>query len=119
MSNLNSEQLRPDLGLEVAPDQVLSPKEQEAALVRFLGSEHCARVDVLGRKVFLYTNAGKQYVLLHRAVSYLGGSGQHPIFKKRVQLPAWYKEFCVSAKSHKLPYDIRFMGIYQGRVPAA
>ena len=67
---------------------------------------------ILGHKVFVYANKGKQYILLHRAVSYLGGNGQHPIFKKRVQLPSWYKDFCLEAKKNKLPYDIRFIGVY-------
>lgn len=112
MSNLNSEQLRPDLSLDIAPDQVLTSKEQEEFLIRFLGKGNCKTIDILGHKIFLYTSKGKQYILLHRAVSYLGGNGQHPIFKKRVQLPSWYKDFCLAAKRNKLPYDIRFIGVY-------
>ena len=39
--NKDSEQIRPDLSLEVAQDQVLTPKQQQDALIRFLGKEHC------------------------------------------------------------------------------
>ncbi len=112
MSNLESEQIRPDLSLDIAPDQVLLPKEQEEYLIRFLGEKNCSIQEILGHKVFVYSANNKQYILLHRAVSYLGGNGQHPIFKKRVQLPFWYKEFCQNAKNGKLQYDIRFIGVY-------
>ena len=40
----------------------------------------------------------------------MGGTGQHPIFKKRVQLPNWFKEFC--AQTEHLEYDVRFIGVY-------
>ena len=81
-------------------------------MIRFLGEKNCSIQEILGHKVFVYSANNKQYILLHRAVSYLGGNGQHPIFKKRVQLPFWYKEFCQNAKNGKLQYDIRFIGVY-------
>ena len=58
----------------------------------------------------VYTTARKKYILLHRAVSYLGNP--HPAFKKRVQLPHWYKELCEDVKKNKLPYDVHFIGVY-------
>lgn len=112
MSNLASEQIRPDLSMEIAPDQVLTPKQQEEILKKYLGSEYCKIQDILGKKVLVYTNNQKHHILLHRAISYLGGSGQHPIFKKRVQLPYWFKEFCLEIERQKLPYDVHFMGVY-------
>lgn len=108
--NQNSEQIRPDLSLDIAQDQVLTPKQQQQALMCFLGEEHCKVQDILGHRVFTYSNAERRYVLLHRAVSYLGNP--HPTFKKRIQLPHWYKEFCESIKNNKLPYDVRFIGVY-------
>ena len=68
--------------------------------------------NLLGHRVFVYSNKGKNFVLLHRAVTYLGGNGQHPIYKKRVQLPSWYKEFCIETQEQQLVFDIRFIGIY-------
>ena len=90
--NLNSEQIRPDLSLEEAPDQVLTTKQQQECLEHFLGEKNCSVQNLLGHRVFVYSNKGNNFVLLHRAVTYLGGNGQHPIYKKRVQLPLWYKE---------------------------
>ncbi len=108
--NKDSEQIRPDLSLEVAQDQTLTPKQQQDALIRFLGKEHCKVQEIAGKRVFSYINNGKKYILLHRAVSYLGNP--HSIFKKRVQLPHWYKEYCEEIREKKLPYDVRFIGVY-------
>ena len=110
--NLKSEQIRPDLSLEIAPDQVLTPSQQQKELIRFLGKEKCSIIELYGKKVFLYKEGKRNYILLHRAISYLGGTGQHPIFKKRIQLPSWFKELYLQIKKDKLNYDIRFIGIY-------
>ena len=114
--NQDSEQIRPDLSLDIAQDQILSPKQQEEQLVKYLGEKNCAIKQIADKRVFVYTTNGKQYILLHRAVHYLGNP--HPIFKKRVQLPSWYKSFCEDVKRKRLSYDIRFIGIYhyQGAV---
>ncbi len=110
--NLKSEQIGPDLNKELAFDQVLSAKEQQEKLVYFLGKENCSTIELYGKKVFLYKDGRKKYILLHKAVSYLGGNGQHPVFKKRVQLPSWFKDFCNAVKKDKLSYDVRFIGVY-------
>ena len=59
---------------------------------------------------------GKKIILLYASISYLGGNGQHPIFKKRMQLPTWYKDFCI--KYCHSEYEIKFVGLYhyQGMV---
>lgn len=108
--NMNSEQVRPDLSLDMAQDQVLSPKQQQEAMIRFLGDKHCKIQEVAGKRVFTYFANGKTYILLHMAVTYLGNP--HPTFKKRVQLPHWYKEFCDYIKINNLEYDVRFIGVY-------
>lgn len=108
--NQNSEQIRPDLSLDVAQDQVLTPKQQQDAIIRFLGAENCRVQVIVGHRILTYSKEGKNYILLHRAVSYLGNP--HPIFKKRVQLPHWYKEFCDDIKKNNLSYDVRFIGVY-------
>jgi len=110
--NLNSEQIRPDLSLEVRPDQPLTQVQQREKLMSFLGREHCSIQDICGRRVFVYENEGKRFILLHRAVSYLGGTGQHPIFKKRIQLPLWFKDLCAEVEKQGLAYDVRFIGVY-------
>ncbi len=108
--NQNSEQIRPDLSLDIAKDQVLTPKQQQDTIMRCLGEEHCQIKEIAGHRILTYTNGEKNYILLHRAVSYLGNP--HPIFKKRVQLPHWYKEFCEDITKNELPYDVRFIGVY-------
>ena len=79
MSNIDSEQIRPDLSLDIAQDQVLTPKQQQEVMMRFLGEEHCNIQEIAGKKVFTYSANGKTYILLHRAVSYLGNP--HPTLK--------------------------------------
>ena len=109
--NQPSEQIRADFGLEVADDQVLrTTKQQEKALVHYLGEKSCSVETILGSKVFVYRKNGKKYILLHKAISYLGNP--HPIFKKRIQMPGSWQEFCEKAKAANLDYDIRFIGIY-------
>ena len=109
--NRPSEQIRSDFGLEVAHDQVLrSSKQQRAALTYYLGEKKCAIEEVLGRKLFVYRTNGRKYILLHKAISYLGNP--HPIFKKRIQMPSDWQEFCNEAAVANIDYDIRFVGIY-------
>ncbi|MCR5183968.1 MAG: hypothetical protein K6B46_04620 [Opitutales bacterium] len=114
--NQDSEQIRPDLSLEVAQDQVLTPHQQEEQLIKYLGKENCSIKTIIGKNVFVYSKNGTNFILLHKAVHYLGNP--HPIFKKRVQLPSWYKDFCLHIVKNKLLYDVRFIGIYhyQGAV---
>lgn len=81
-----SEQIRSDFGLEIADDQVLrTQKQQQKALVYYLGEEKCSTETILGKKVFVYKTNNKKYILLHKAILYLGNP--HPIFKKRIQMP--------------------------------
>lgn len=108
--NQPSEQIRADFGLEVADDQVLGKTQQQKALVHYLGERNCSVETILGSKVFVYRKNGKKYILLHKAISYLGNP--HPIFKKRIQIPDWWQEFCEKAKAANLDYDIRFIGVY-------
>lgn len=109
--NLPSEQIRSDFGLEVAEDQVLrTAKQQRKALTHYLGEKNCSIETILGEKVFVYQKNGKKFILLHKAISYLGNP--HPTFKKRIQMPGWWQTFCEKAKEANLDYDIRFIGVY-------
>ncbi len=110
LHNQPSEQIRSDFGLEIADDQVLSPQKQRDALTYYLGEEQCSIETIFEKKVFVYQQNGKKYILLHKAISYLGNP--HPIFKKRIQMPSWWQEFCIEASKAKLDYDIRFVGVY-------
>lgn len=100
------EQLRADLSLDIAPDQVLSPSQQRERIMYVLGKEHCSIVTLCGHKVLLYECDGKKYVLLHKAISYLGNP--HPLFKKRIQIPTYFKTLCESV----CDYEVHFIGVY-------
>lgn len=110
LHNRPSEQIRSDFGLEIADDQVLSPKKQREALTYYLGEKQCSIETILGKKVFVYRKNGKKYILLHKAISYLGNP--HPIYKKRIQMPGEWQTYCEKVKAINLDYDIRFIGIY-------
>ena len=110
--NLRSEQIRPDLSLDIALDQTLTRTQQQQTLISFLGIDHCSIENICGRTVLVYKEGEKQIVLLHKAISYLGGNGQHPIYKKRVQISPWFKQFYYDVKQQGLPYDIRIIGVY-------
>lgn len=115
--NRPSEQIRSDFGLEIAYDQVLrSSKQQRIALTHYLGESNCSVKKILNRDVFVYKTDNKKYILLHKAITYLGNP--HPIFKKRIQMPSSWQEFCNDALSVQLDYEILFIGIYhyQGNV---
>lgn len=110
--NLSSEQIDATQNVIIAEDQPLTSKRQEEYLTQFLGEQNCTKEVINGHKVFVYSNNGTKYILLHRCVTYLGGNGQHPLFKKRVQLPAWFKDLCVFVKNNCQGYDVRFLGVY-------
>ncbi|MGN1154988.1 MAG: hypothetical protein ACI4TK_02300 [Agathobacter sp.] len=78
--------------------------------MQFLGADNCSLQEIEGRRVFVYEKNGKQHILLLRSVSYLGNP--HPIFKKRIQLPDWIKEFCQRLQDIGAVYDVRFIGVY-------
>lgn len=108
--NQPSEQICSDFTVEIADDQVLSKSEQRKALAYYLGEKNCSVEEVLGTKVFVYKKNGRKYILLHKAISYLGNP--HPAFKKRIQMPSGWQAFCKKAKEARIEYDIRFIGVY-------
>ncbi len=109
--NLKSEQLRPDLSLEIDYDQPLNSKQLQLTLIECLGKENCSLEKICGYNRVCYKNKdNKKIVLLPAAISYLGGNGQHPIFKKRIQLQHIFKEVCNEGVG--MGYDVRFIGIY-------
>lgn len=111
MANLNSEQLRSDLNLEINKDQPLSTSEMIRNIKNILGEENCHIERYNNKKLLCYKHDDIVEVLLLAAVTYMGGNGQHPIYKKRMQLKKWYKEV-VNYYSRKLNYNVRFIGVY-------
>lgn len=110
--NLKSQQLRSDLSLEIDFDQVLTPSQIKEKLVFLLGEENCYNETISKREVFIYKNVHNiKQVLLFANVSYLGGNGTHPIFKKRMQLQKSFKEIVLKLENQS-DYDVKFLGVY-------
>lgn len=110
--NLKSQQLRSDLSLEIDFDQVLTPNQIKEKLIEVLGAENCSEEIIANRKVLVYLNDdGIKQVLLFANISYLGGNGAHPIFKKRIQLQMSFKNVALEV-ANKTNYFVRFLGAY-------
>ncbi|MDE6299949.1 MAG: hypothetical protein K2M10_09945 [Muribaculaceae bacterium] len=109
--NQNSEQITLDKNLIIARDQPLSPKRLRECLIDILGKEKCRVINIpVAKRVVEYTDGGKTYHLLTSACTYLGNP--HPIYKKRIQIPKWFKEYVLALRSGRPEVDVRFIGIY-------
>lgn len=107
MANIQSEQITLSLNIVDSEDQPLTKAQMVEVLYNALGRDNCSFIDVHGSKVFCYEWDGQKTILLFKAVTYLGGTGQHPVFKKRIQLSAKWKEIVNNS-----PYNVKFIGIY-------
>ena len=68
------------------------------------------RIKLFNKTVLEYTRLdGSKEILLVKSISYLGNP--HPLYKKRIQIPNWYKDFCLQAE--EIYANIRFIGIYE------
>lgn len=109
--NVDSEQITLDKHLIIAQDQPLSDKQLQECLISTLGKQKCRIIRVPARKwVLEYVDNGKVYHLLARGCTYLGNP--HPIYKKRVQLPAWFNEYVHVTNRQNPDIDIRYIGVY-------
>lgn len=109
--NLKSEQIISNLSVIIDFDDVLTKSQKFAFLVNLL-KPNCYETKILNKRVLVYhTHDKKKIILLVASVTYLGGNGQHPIFKKRIQLPKWYKEFSLNEEI-KHNYEVKFIGLY-------
>lgn len=111
MANIKSEQLRSDLSLDLDFDQPLSNKELIKKIIYVLGKDNCRVEKILGKNILIYEHDEKKEYLLLAAITYMGGNGQHPIYKKRMQLKKWYKDIFEYCKDDK-NINIRFIGGY-------
>lgn len=105
--NKNSEQLSSDLSLHIAQDEPLRNNKLLNTVIECIGSDICKTKKILGKKVIV---VGDNKILLTKAVTYLGNP--HPIFKKRMQLPTWYKDFAKLIKDSNFKYEIYLLGVY-------
>lgn len=111
--NADSEQITLDMNILVAPDQPLNEKGLHEAIMSALGQDHCRLVRIPPRRwVVEYTDeSGCVHHLLAKACTYLGNP--HPIYKKRVQLPAWFNEYAESVSLSDSDIDVRYVGVYR------
>lgn len=91
-------------------DQPLRGNALFNAIIDRLGKDDCHIERIYGNKVLVYSQNGTETILLARAISYLGNP--HPIFKKRIQIPNWFQNFCISADRDGKNFDIKFLGVY-------
>lgn len=108
--NSDSEQIKFDTSIVLAQDQSLKPKELRGVLKEWLGAENIRLENLLDHQVITYSTPTKKFVLLTKAITYLGNP--HKLYKKRIQLSDWYQNFCERAKNECHSWDIRFLGIY-------
>lgn len=108
--NVDNEQLSADLSLHIAQDQPLRDKAMINAVINTLGADCCKVEEILDKKVIVFSNGNAKTIILPKAVTYLGNP--HPIFKKRVQLPSWFKEYYNALQENGLNYDMKLLGVY-------
>lgn len=112
--NEKSEQIDSRLNILVDADQPLAPSCIEATILSSLscGLARKETLEVDGRRhSFIAMHAGNEkHALLYAAVTFLGGNGNHPIFKKRIQLKSWFKP--ATKALSKIGYHVHFLGVY-------
>ena len=112
--NEKSEQIDSRLNVEVARDQPLSPAKLDAAIISALPSGVAKRttvkVDGKDYSFIVCSSSTKNHAILSAAVTFLGGNGNHPIFKKRIQLKSWFKPVCRELTNQG--YHVHFLGVY-------
>lgn len=111
MANIKSEQIRSDLSLEIDYDQPLSISNIFKLLENLLGKENCTVNKINHKKVLSYTHNNMTEILILASITYMGGNGQHPIYKKRMQLKKWYKDIIEYYKTQE-NINVRFIGVY-------
>ncbi|HHX69096.1 MAG TPA: hypothetical protein GX708_13735 [Gallicola sp.] len=111
MANIKSEQIRSDLSLELNYDQHLSVSNMIKVLENLLGKENCFIERFNNKKLFCYKHDNIKDVMVLASITYMGGNGQHPIFKKRMQLKNWYKDV-VNHYNQEPNTNVRFIGVY-------
>lgn len=113
--NEKSEQIDSRLNIVVDDDQPLCPTKLDATILSALTSGNAKKEKVeVGERTYSFisfTSSTSKHAILPAAVTFLGGHGNHPIFKKRIQLKSWFKP--VHVKLSKQGYTVHFLGVYQ------
>ncbi len=104
-----SQQITRDAKLVIDFDQPVKKSSDFLAAFRLALGKNVVLEKYHRKNVYNYTKNGKTTYILSAAITYL--SKPHPIFKKRIQLKTWYKDFYNEVKN--LPNtDVRIIGVY-------
>lgn len=111
MSNLKSQQINNKHEIVVDYDQRMTQSELIDYICSILKENY--EIMSMGRKKYIkYKTSENNYkILLVANVTYLGGNGQHPIYKKRMQLKTWYKDVYNMYKDNP-QIELKFIGLY-------
>ena len=104
-----SEQITSSLSLVYDYDQTMTKRaEFESAFREALGDIETVKYG--NHRVYKYTHNNQDTYFLTGAVTWL--NKPHPLFKKRLQLKDWYREF-YDEYIHKDNTDVRIVGVYR------
>lgn len=111
--NENSQQIDSALNICIAPDQPLKGKALKETFISLAkkSSNGVVTCDPIDKRIIAVDLPdGSKHRFCLAAVTFLGGNGNHPIFKKRIQLKNWYRDayFRLTAQGCK----VHFWGIY-------
>ncbi len=105
-----SEQINSCMQMVLDYDQpLITIADKLYALKRALGENVRIEKYQNTKKVFVYEDNGIKHYIISATLTYL--SKPHPLFKKRMQLQTWYKEFYNDHKSN-VDETIDLIGIY-------
>lgn len=111
--NEKSEQIDARLNIVQDWDQPLPPKELGGVIISSLSDNAVKGKIKIGNKQYSFIKFvanGRKHAILPAAVTFLGGNGNHPVFKKRIQLKLWFKP--VHIELANLGYQVHFLGVY-------
>lgn len=115
--NIPCEQIRSDLSLDIAMDEVLPRNRMFEVVMEALSKERCrlTKYNKTKNVIQYIRDDGKIELILPLAVSFMGG--QHNICRHRCQLKSWYKDVYEEYKNNS-QYNIRILGVYhyQGNI---
>lgn len=109
-NGVKSEQINSHMQMVMDFDEPLTKDKDILQVYKKALGEQVQIVKFQGTKrVILYTENNINHYIITASVTYLGNP--HPLFKKRLQLQPWYKEF-YNKYSKKLNTTVNIIGVY-------
>lgn len=107
--NLISEQITSKGEVIIDQDQPLKFAQIFEVFYSSLGG-HIHLRKYKNHSLIVYENEAKKILILTASITYLGGNGQHPTYKKRIQLKSWYKD--VFLDDELRDFEKKIIGLY-------